>query len=413
LPAQRKKCRPERLGVQKLFRNADKTYVGVSIFLRKVLVGLSAAACLFLASTTPAARADDAPSGSPHASEVSIFYYPWYATPEHDGHISHWEQNGHNPPEDIGANFFPSAGTYSSADTAVIDSHMQQIAAAGIDTVVVSWWGRGSYEDAVLSAVVAAAAPLNIKVAAHIEPYKGRSSATLRADHDYLYDRGIRDFYYYQVQSLSTEALRQATEIAGDDRFFGEAANEGNVRNGSFMQWAQDAHLDGIYTYDPRGFQPSEFSGICNNARTHGLLCMPSVGPGWDGTRATKIPGIVSRRDGQTYDNAWQSAIDSHADIVTVTSFNEWHEGTQIEPASPRCIPNSSYCYNDYEGAYGKTGSQASYAYLDRTLYWSSIAKGRPPTLSQRLAIVSNSMRRNDNVVLDRIKAIGVRQDLD
>lgn len=398
------------LKVQKLPISAEKSFVGS---LRKALAASALAAVVTLTSSygAPAAHADDAPTGPAHASEVSIFYYPWYATPEHDGHVSHWEQNGHNPPEDIGANFYPAAGIYSSADGGLIDTHMQQIAAAGIDTVVVSWWGRGSYEDAVLQQVINAAKPLNINVAAHIEPYKGRSDATLRADHDYLYDKGVRDFYYYQVQSLSTQALAQTQDIAGDDRMFGEAANEGNVRDGSFMQWSQDAHLNGVYTYDPRGFDPSDFAGICNNARTHGLLCMPSVGPGWDGTRATKIPGTINRRNGGRYDEAWQAAIDAHADIVTVTSFNEWHEGTQIEPAVPHCIPNSSYCYSNYEGAYGLNGNAASYAYLNRTLYWSSIAKGRPPTLSQRLSIVSNAMRRNDNTTLDRLRSLKVQPE--
>ena len=38
-------------------------------------------------------------------------------------------------------------------------------------------------------------------------------------------------------------------------------------------------------------------------------------------------------------EQAWSSAMEVAAKIVSVTSFNEWHEGTQIEPAVPmRCI---------------------------------------------------------------------------
>ena len=29
----------------------------------------------------------------------------------------------------------------------------------------------------------------------------------------------------------------------------------------------------------------------------------------------------------------WKAAIRAGADRVTITSYNEWHEGTQIEPA--------------------------------------------------------------------------------
>ncbi|MCA9439727.1 MAG: alpha-mannosidase, partial [Candidatus Omnitrophica bacterium] len=31
----------------------------------------------------------------------------------------------------------------------------------------------------------------------------------------------------------------------------------------------------------------------------------------------------------------FESAIEARPDFISVTSFNEWHEGTQIEPAVP------------------------------------------------------------------------------
>lgn len=39
-------------------------------------------------------------------------------------------------------------------------------------------------------------------------------------------------------------------------------------------------------------------------------------------------------------------AADADPDFIGITSFNEWHEGTQIEPAIPKEIP--SYTYEDY-----------------------------------------------------------------
>jgi glycoprotein endo-alpha-1,2-mannosidase len=58
------------------------------------------------------------------------------------------------------------------------------------------------------------------------------------------------------------------------------------------------------------------------------------------------------------------------ADVVSVTSYNEWHEGTQIEPARPYCFPDG-YCSPGYEGAYGLRGDAAAGAYLARTRFWS------------------------------------------
>jgi hypothetical protein len=39
------------------------------------------------------------------------------------------------------------------------------------------------------------------------------------------------------------------------------------------------------------------------------------------------------RRNGAYYRETWQAAMDSEPDLIVITSFNEWLEGTQIEPS--------------------------------------------------------------------------------
>lgn len=53
------------------------------------------------------------------------------------------------------------------------------------------------------------------------------------------------------------------------------------------------------------------------------------------------------RRHGQYYELAWRNAFNSGASMVSITSFNQWHEGTQIEPAKP--ASNEDFTYLDYE----------------------------------------------------------------
>ena len=113
------------------------------------------------------------------------------------------------------------------------------------------------------------------------------------------------------------------------------------------------------------------FPRLCAQAHRVGLQCLPSVGPGYDATRATPDLRTKSRRDGKTYDSMWTAAVQSSADGVTITSYNEWHEGTQIEPARPRPRTAATSIYQDYGGAYGLVGKASENAYLDRTKFWS------------------------------------------
>ena len=136
-----------------------------------------------------------AQAGPPRSA---IFFYPWYSNMRHDGHYSHWTQGGHTPPFDIASAFFPARGPYSSGDPRVLRAQMKDIAAAGVDEVVSSWWGRGSPEDKRLAAVMRAAKRRNLRVAVQLEPYEGRSIDSIAADLVYIRSLGIRDVYIYR-----------------------------------------------------------------------------------------------------------------------------------------------------------------------------------------------------------------------
>src|SRR6059058_954806 len=137
----------------------------------------------------PATAAAQAPPRS------AIFFYPWYSNARHDGQYVHWLQGGHTPPFDIGSAFFPMRGTYSSADPRVLGAQMRDIADAGVDEVVSSWWGRGSEEDQRLAAVMRAAKRRGLEVGVQVEPYVGRTIDSIAADLVYIRSLGIRDVY--------------------------------------------------------------------------------------------------------------------------------------------------------------------------------------------------------------------------
>ena len=83
-------------------------------------------------------------------------------------------------------------------------------------------------------------------------------------------------------------------------------------------------------------------------------LWVASVTPGFDDSKLTERPvaHVVDRSDGTVYDRQWSAAIDTVADWIVVTSWNEWYENTHIEAGEQ----------------YGRT-------YLDRTRVWATAFK--------------------------------------
>ena len=287
----------------------------------------------------------------------AIFFYPWYSNPAHDGEYAHWQQNGHAPPFDVAAAYFPARGAYSSADPRVLRAQMRDIATAHVDEVVSSWWGWGLAEDARLPDVLRAARQRGLAVAVQLEPYPDRSVASIAFDLRRLRGLGIRDVYVYRAEDFTPEEWAGLDLPLSGLRVFAQTNHVG---------FAARAGFAGFYTYDILEYGGAKFARFCAQAHAAGILCAPSVGPGYDAYPGNGDPRIKARDAGATYDCMWRAALDAHADVVTITSYNEWSEGTQIEPAGHVAR------YESYDGAYGLRGRAAERAYLARTAYWTA-----------------------------------------
>ena len=287
----------------------------------------------------------------------AIFFYPWYSNPAHDGLWAHWQEGAHSPPVDIASVFFPARGVYSSGDVHVLWGQMRDIRAAGVDEVVSSWWGWGSPEDDRLLAVRRAARSAGLNVAVQLEPYDGRTIDSIATDLQHLRAVGIRDVYVYRSSDFGAEQWASLDLQLTGLRVFAQTGLVG---------FAAKAGFAGIYTYDIVTYGGDKFERLCREAHALGLLCAPSVGPGYDAEAATGDPHVKPRDAGATYDSMWHAALAADADLVTITSYNEWSEGTQIEPAG------HGGRYDSYDGAYGRHGRAAERAYIRETARWTS-----------------------------------------
>jgi glycoprotein endo-alpha-1,2-mannosidase len=318
--------------------------------LSALLTAALAAAVLAVPTATGTGEA------APRSGKVAIFYYPWYSNPVRDGRWAHWyvEREGAHV---LSTPYYPRRGLYSSSSPRIVDAHMAEIRAAGVDTVIVSWWGTGSPEAARLALVRDAARRHRLDVAIHLEPYGGRTPARAGHDIERLHADGYDDFYVYDADRDPSSEWADALADLDGVRVFGHT---------TFVGRAQTSGFHGLYTYDVLTWTGPTFRRLCTQAHKAGLLCAPSIGPGFDARLATELVGIRSRAHGATYDRMWRHAIAASADLVTITSYNEWQEGTQIEPARLQVGRPA------YDGAWGRVGVAAQHAYLDATARWSA-----------------------------------------
>lgn len=322
---------------------------------------------------------------------VHAFYYVWYGSPQFDGKYVHWDHpllphwdpkvassystGRHQPPEDIGANFYPALGPYSSRDPAVLEEHMRQLRMAAVGVLAVSWYPRsmkddnGEEIDSLLPLILDAADKYQLKVVFHIEPYKGRDDANMRENIQYIVDRygNHPAFYKYKTstgkllplyyiydsylqtpdvwaQLLKPNGISTVRNTPYDGIFIALLVEERHKKD------ILTAGFDGLYTYfATNGFT---YGSSHHNWRTIKTFCdyndlvfIPSVGPGYIDTsiRPWNAQNTRNRINGKYYETAFNAAVDARPQIISITSFNEWHEGTQIEKAIPKTWGKTVY----------------------------------------------------------------------
>src|SRR6266436_4882238 len=94
------------------------------------------------------------PAREPSKS-VMVYYMPWYVAKPYSGNWGwHWTMN-HFDPDSVNASgepqiaswYCPLIGPYDSSDPAVLEYHVLLMKLAGIDGVIVDWYGFAPYRD--------------------------------------------------------------------------------------------------------------------------------------------------------------------------------------------------------------------------------------------------------------------------
>jgi hypothetical protein len=107
-------------------------------------------------------------------------------------------------------------------------------------------------------------------------------------------------------------------------------------------QWLKAEGVDAFGFYSTfSNFRAHEYTELVGKyrylvqlAHEAGRKMLLPVHPGHDNSRFSEDPYVMPRRDGQTFRDFLRAATDAGADIVMVTSWNEWPETTVVEPSS-------------------------------------------------------------------------------
>lgn len=275
---------------------------------------------------------------------VLAFYYPWYTT------IS-WDPNKMSE--------LP-ATQYDSSDDTTIDRQVTEATNAGITGFISSWWGPGDATDKNFSKLLTHSATLE-----NTTGQQFASSIYFESDSPNL-----------QGANAIVNGLEYLTQYTNDPHFFhwhnkavlffwdplgnGRTLQEWRairqqVDPNNQMIWSAEGTnmsllsvFDGIHLFSAGywGIQNGDMTAVdqgfrakvnaYNTVHNTQKIWAAGVSPGYNDTRVPGRTGtfIVPRNNGQTYRTSWEAAIASNPDWITITSFNEWFEGSMIEPSN-------------------------------------------------------------------------------
>ncbi|MCD4814040.1 hypothetical protein K8S19_10170 [bacterium] len=317
---------------------------------------------------------------------VFAHYVIWYGTPDFAHNWRHWEWNKkphRRYPErtfpdgrrDIAGVHYPVIGPYDSSDEALLEYHILLAKAAGIDGFMVNWYGAKDefgnprYEDVNFRKLLKIAEQYKFQVCINFEdksmfpPFQRHANRKESVAAAKKSVRKICSKYgsspaYFKINSrpVVTNFGWQDPNLKNERRTSFSASewktilNKSGSRKPYFIanhhwHWGKRIFETGflnvaesIYPWVSGGSAPRlGFYKDSARAQMRGRLKMVSgqVCPGFDsyGTWGWGEGRVrISRKDGERYKSLWEECFTNGVKWIQIISWNDFAEGTTIEP---------------------------------------------------------------------------------
>ncbi|TWU00943.1 glycoside hydrolase family 71/99-like protein [Stieleria varia] len=332
----------------------------VSGQLRLCLLGVSLV-CFLLVQCIEA----DEPSSRSQVTRrplILAHYMPWYtiqpatqAKPAVWGW--HWTMDHFDPNKrsegkrQIASAFYPLIGPYDSGDPQVIEYHLLLMKLAGIDGVIVDWYGQTQYRDyAVLNTntyrLIQQVERLGMKF---VICYEDQTIPALVAGGQLAEGEQVAHVVS-ELNWLGKYWFRSGSYVRLDDKpvllSFGHAGLSDEQWTQCLGQLSQpvayfsehDRRTSAVGAFDwPVPSQGVERSQRFTQQGRQWQHQIPVVFPRFVDIYAqagvNEGYGRIEDNDAKTLRSTLKWALDSRSEIVQVATWNDWGEGTQIEPS--------------------------------------------------------------------------------
>lgn len=249
---------------------------------------------------------------------------------------------------------------YNSGDESTIQRQVTWAANAGITGFISSWWGPGDTTDTNFAKMLSYSATMQASTGYHFD-----SSIYFESDSPHLNSTAsmITALRYIAAHYVNNPnffhwngkpVLFFWDPLGGGRTLATWSYIRSQVDPNNAMIWSAEgvnmsllSVFDGIHLFSAAywGIQHGDITAVdegfrneitaYNNTNHTQKIWAAGVFPGFNDT---KVPGrtgtfIVQRNNGQTYQQSWAGATASSPDWITITSFNEWFEGSMIEPS--------------------------------------------------------------------------------